>query len=50
MPNQALQNRHQLKVLPLALVPVQDLVHDETLCEAFLNANLEQTSLASPVS
>ena len=37
-------------ILPLAPVPVQDLVHDETLYEAFLSANLEQTSLAFLVS
>lgn len=37
-------------LLPLALVPVQDLVHGETLCEAFRSANLEQTSLAFLVS
>lgn len=37
-------------ILPLAPVPVQDLVHDGTLYEAFLSANLEQTSLAFLVS
>jgi len=37
-------------ILPLVPVPVQDLVRDETLYEAFLSANLEQTSLAFLVS